>query len=262
MNAESHSPRFEAFLAGSMAVHVSLLLLPISVSSFETARGEPEREIRVTLHYLADAPFEAAVMPARAPTAIKPLVAPTEPDKPRSEIPVDPPPRIESEISVAPPMPESVMPLVAVEPPRVVHREAAEVIRPMVPPMPLEERPSSSQLTPTSPAVVEAHPPPASVEDRRFGQPLAPSFRNRVPPEYPALARRLSREGRVSVRLHIGADGFLQSIELLSSDHDDFTAAAFRALRASTYHPARDESGRPVASRARLTIRFSLENNR
>jgi TonB family protein len=256
MNAESHSPRFEAFLAGSMAVHVSLLLLPISVLSFEKTRSEPRREIEVTLYYLADAPFEAAVMPVRAPIsiephALEPLVAP-----------VETPPRIEPEIPVEPKKPEPVTPPVAVEPPRVVHQEAAEVIRPMAPPMPLEERPSSSLFTPTSPAVVEAHPPPATIEDRRFGQPLAPSFRNRVPPEYPALARRLSREGRVSVRLHIGADGSLQSIELLSSDRDDFTAAAFRALRASTYHPARDDADRPVASRARLTIRFSLENTR
>lgn len=58
--------------------------------------------------------------------------------------------------------------------------------------------------------------------------------------------------------LSIDAQGRLNDIEVITSAGHEFDNAAVRAVRASTFHPARRD-GKPVASRAILRIRFKLK---
>lgn len=95
-----------------------------------------------------------------------------------------------------------------------------------------------------------------------FGRAQAPGFRTRVSPVYPDRERRAGIEGRVSLRLWIDESGVLREAEVLASDAESFTDAALKALRASTYVPARNADGRAFTSRALLTLRFRLETRR
>lgn len=90
-----------------------------------------------------------------------------------------------------------------------------------------------------------------------FGSPLGPSFLHRAQPAYPHLARRYGREGRVTVRLSIDGTGRLSGIEVLEDPGFGFAAAAVDALKKSRFSPAAS-GGRPVSSRAILSIRFVL----
>ena len=80
-------------------------------------------------------------------------------------------------------------------------------------------------------------------------------------PPYPAVARRLGAEGRVTLRLTILADGKVGKAEVVtSSGRRDFDEAAQSwIVQHWTYQPAiRD--GVPVASQALAAVNFTLTN--
>ncbi len=93
----------------------------------------------------------------------------------------------------------------------------------------------------------------------QLGSSGAPSFGRRVAPVYPALARRLGREGTVVLKLAIDAEGRLQTVEVVQAASFGFTEAALTAIRQSSYRPAL-RSGRPVQAQALVTIRFTLRS--
>ncbi|MCX7635021.1 MAG: TonB family protein [Syntrophales bacterium] len=104
-----------------------------------------------------------------------------------------------------------------------------------------------------------AHAAPApSVVETRFGADGAPTFVHRELPVYPPLARRLGREGKVTLKLYIDAQGRLRDIGVVESTWSLFTEAAKEALWKSTFAPAR-VNGRAMESRALLTVRFQLD---
>lgn len=84
-----------------------------------------------------------------------------------------------------------------------------------------------------------------------------PSFIRHVKPAYPPLARRMNREGKVLLRLTINETGTVTAIEVIENPGHGFAEAATDAVRNSTFSPARD-NGKPVPSRAMLSIRFKL----
>jgi len=86
----------------------------------------------------------------------------------------------------------------------------------------------------------------------------APTFLHREVPVYPALARRLGKEGRVVLKLLIDQNGKLQRVDVVESAPYGFTEAAIEAARQSTYVPAK-QNDVPVSSLAILPIRFRLE---
>lgn len=106
-------------------------------------------------------------------------------------------------------------------------------------------------------SVAHASPIPSVVETS-FGADGAPAFLHRELPVYPLLARRLGREGKVTLKLYIDAQGRLRDIGVIETTWSVFTEAAKEALRKSTFKPARI-NGRPTDSRAILTIRFQLD---
>ena len=95
----------------------------------------------------------------------------------------------------------------------------------------------------------------------QFGSGAGPTFLHRVLPVYPAAAKRIGKEGKVVVKLSIDEKGNLFNIEVIERTGDDFAEAAMDALRHSTFLPAKMD-GKPVASKAMLTIRFTMKKDR
>ncbi|HHS49234.1 MAG TPA: energy transducer TonB [Desulfurella acetivorans] len=93
--------------------------------------------------------------------------------------------------------------------------------------------------------------------DTEFGSIYAPSFLHMETPKYPALARRLGKEGKVVLRLTIDEAGKLLNVEVVEGAGYGFTDAAIRAVKRSTFLPAK-KNGKPIASRAILPIKFVL----
>lgn len=90
-----------------------------------------------------------------------------------------------------------------------------------------------------------------------FGSSVAPAFLHRVMPEYPMLAKKLGKEGKVVLRLTIDNSGNLVDIEVIKKADYGFTEAAIEAVKKSTFLPAKKD-GKPVASKAILPISFIL----
>lgn len=84
-----------------------------------------------------------------------------------------------------------------------------------------------------------------------------PAFIKHVMPKYPALAKRLNREGKVMLRLSINETGALTGMEVIENPGYGFAEAAMDAVRNSTFSPAR-HNGMAVASRATLPVSFKL----
>lgn len=93
-----------------------------------------------------------------------------------------------------------------------------------------------------------------------FGDSDGPRFVRRVLPQYPEIARRRGREGRVVLRLVIGAGGELKDAAVVEGGGHGFGEAALEAARASAYAPA-VRGGRSVECTAMLPVRFSLKGS-
>lgn len=91
-----------------------------------------------------------------------------------------------------------------------------------------------------------------------FGSTDGPRFIKRVVPEYPWLARKLGKEGRVLLKLTIDETGRLIDVEIMEKAGFGFDRVALQAVRMSTFLPAR-KNGVPVRSEALLSVRFVLK---
>jgi len=96
------------------------------------------------------------------------------------------------------------------------------------------------------------------IVETRFGDTDAPAFIHRELPEYPLLARRLGKEGRVVLKLLIDKYGTLQQIEVIEPSGFGFTEAAVEAIKKSTFFPAL-RNGEKIVSKAILSVRFNLK---
>lgn len=76
--------------------------------------------------------------------------------------------------------------------------------------------------------------------------------------EYPPLSQRLGEEGTVVVALEVAADGSVSDARVVSSSgYPRLDNAALSAVRQAHFKPA-TINGVPVASKARLPIRYEL----
>jgi protein TonB len=92
----------------------------------------------------------------------------------------------------------------------------------------------------------------------RRGAEVDPRFRDALQPPYPPNMERLEREGQVRVRITIGTDGRVTSIEQLSSADEAFWRVTQRqALSRWRFRPATVD-GRPVVSTMVYTVNFRL----
>jgi periplasmic protein TonB len=92
-----------------------------------------------------------------------------------------------------------------------------------------------------------------------FGGPDGPRFVHRENPEYPLYARRRKKEGKIVLLLSITEQGKLSSVEVVEASDPLFVGPTLEAIRRSTFTPAM-QKGVPVAVRALLPIRFTLNN--
>ncbi|MGC9964984.1 MAG: TonB family protein [Syntrophobacteraceae bacterium] len=98
------------------------------------------------------------------------------------------------------------------------------------------------------------------VMESSFGSPEGPSFLHKVSPAYPALARKLDKEGTVLLRVTIDERGRPVQVEVLTKAGFGFDEEAVRAVQGSTFVPAKKE-GKALACKALLPIRFVLKNS-
>ena len=115
--------------------------------------------------------------------------------------------------------------------------------------------PQPTTVPPVSPPVQR---PPANAVPDRSAAIIAATHTS---PPYPAVARRLGLEGRVSLRLTIQPDGKVSQAEVVtSSGRRDFDEAAQSWIVAHwTYQPA-IKDGAPAAAQALAAVTFSLTN--
>ena len=92
----------------------------------------------------------------------------------------------------------------------------------------------------------------------RHAAEVDPRFRDALQPPYPPDRERLQQDGRVRVRITIGADGRVTAIEQLSATHEAFWRATQRqAMNRWRFRPATVD-GRPVASTMVMTVTFRI----
>lgn len=96
--------------------------------------------------------------------------------------------------------------------------------------------------------------------ERTFGSPDGPSFLRKVVPCYPALARRLEKEGTVLLRVTIDEQGRPVEIEVLKKAGFGFDEEAVKAVKDSCFVPAKRD-GKPLTCKALLPIRFVLKQS-
>jgi protein TonB len=162
-------------------------------------------------------------------------------------VPIPPPPPPHP----APPQKEQPHDFVTAETPLVPRHD----IQPYFPPRP----PNDTGLQPSAGTGTVGpinFPPPPPPEPVRTGPSIDP--RSLLQPPYPPALEREGVEGEVTVRVLIGPDGRVRSVEKMSATRDDFFLATERhALRNWRFRPATID-GRPVESSKVMLLRFQL----
>jgi protein TonB len=116
---------------------------------------------------------------------------------------------------------------------------------------------------PAAPLVGAVAPPPAAppaiVDESAEGLVLPQPFGARAQPSYPEVARVARRGGRVILSAVVGAEGEIESLEVISAPTPDlgFADAAIDAVRSWRYRPGL-LGGRPVAVRLTVVVEFTL----
>ena len=108
-------------------------------------------------------------------------------------------------------------------------------------------------------SVGEKHSAVEDIGSVSFGSSLGPRFLKRKMPEYPLVARKQKKEGKVVLAITIAKNGCLEHIEVIEASDSLFVAPAIEAVKKSSFLPAiRD--GVPITVTAVLPIRFALSN--
>jgi protein TonB len=105
-----------------------------------------------------------------------------------------------------------------------------------------------------------APPRPVGPVDEQTAGLTLPQPLSRPAPEYPPIAIRAGRSGRVVLRAVIGTDGAVGPIQVVQAPRPDLglVAAALAAVSCWTYEPGRLD-GRPVAVSMTVIVDFAIE---
>lgn len=77
---------------------------------------------------------------------------------------------------------------------------------------------------------------------------------------FPPQAQNLGIEGNAVVRIHVGADGSVRPLAVVSETYEGFGAACQRTLReGGRWDPPLDRQGHPVATRTTFRCTFSFD---
>lgn len=108
---------------------------------------------------------------------------------------------------------------------------------------------------PTEIVRAEPPPPPPAPAVRKEAQ---IDGRSQLQPPYPASEERAGNEGSVTVRVQIGADGRVKSIEKVRAASEAFWRATERhAMRGWRFKPATVD-GKPIETTKVMTVHFQL----
>ncbi|MFZ3135765.1 MAG: TonB family protein [Thermodesulfovibrionales bacterium] len=139
--------------------------------------------------------------------------------------------------------------------------ETPDVVKVASTPDPAPQPPATQHQVDESTVSNAAYAAPSgtsAVIETEFGSSGAPAFLKRQMPTYPLMAKKLSKQGKVVLRLFINEKGRLLNVEVVEPAGYGFTESAVEAVKMSIFSPAR-EKGVSVASKALLTIRFVLK---
>jgi len=133
-----------------------------------------------------------------------------------------------------------------------------EVATPGRPATPAPDRSPVPGITPPAPA--EAAPAQAPAAPPRVELPSSDAqYLQNPKPAYPAISKRLGEQGKVVVRVLIGADGTAQKAEIRqSSGYERLDQAALNTVLAWRYVPGK-RGGVPEAMWFNVPINFVLE---
>ena len=140
---------------------------------------------------------------------------------------------------------------------QLVARMKEALVKPPPPPAPEPSAAAPDEVAPPAPQ----GPPPQSAP-AHAGNVISAGTLERlryISPEYPLRARASGTSGWVDLAFDVETDGSVSHVDVLdSSPKGTFDEAAAAALRRWRYRPV-ELDGHPVAQRARLRIRFTLQ---
>jgi periplasmic protein TonB len=188
---------------------------------------------------LQSAPVRRSLAHA-APLMVR-LIAPTPP--PQALPPPPKLPRAPKPVAMETPRPP--------EPPRIAPPPVADALA--ISPITLPPAPPPPPATPVAELQIAPEPPP--IIPPRFNA----DYLQNPAPVYPALARRMHEQGRVLIRVLVGADGIPEKIELkTSSGFARLDHSALETIRGWKFAPAR-QGERKIAAWVVVPITFSLD---
>jgi periplasmic protein TonB len=182
------------------------------------------------------------------PNTVKPLIVdmieqapPPPPEKPVPQVK----PEVRQKAVI-----DQVPPVIRTERPTEFTLERAPDIKPVFDPGPI-----GNVIADPAPITVPDPPKPVPEPVRKEATMLPSS---ELQPPYPASEQRAENEGSVTVRILIGTDGRVKSVEKVRGASEAFfRATEQQALRHWRFRPATVD-GRPVESRKIMTVHFRL----
>jgi periplasmic protein TonB len=221
------SSRTVAVAGGVVALHIAALWALQAGLEFKS----PEKVVEVEM--------VSEILPPQVPQAAPPMPAPPipkpSPTKPRPQ----------------PPAPHAAAPA-----PKAIADPTPAPNAPVVNPTP--PAPPAPAAPPSPPAVAPAPPaPPAPAPEPKIELPSTDAdYVNRPAPVYPPMSRRLGEQGKVVLRVQIGADGSALKVELQkSSGFDRLDEAAMTAVKKWRFKPG-TRNGVPETMWYSLPINF------
>jgi protein TonB len=227
-------------LITSLAIHSLIFMVFFGLSFIKSGR-----EIKTYYLQFAQMGEETVQAPRPAGEMKKPKAAGPVTNEAREEVPEIQEPPVEE--------PEAVI--------RDEVTESPDAVKVASAPEPAQQpRGAQQQVSESAAGNVEyiASSAGSGVLETEFGSSGAPTFLRRQMPVYPMMAKKLGKQGKVILRLHINEKGRLLNVEVIESAGYGFTESALEAVKMSTFSPAQ-EKGVSVASKALLTIRYVLK---
>ena len=198
-------------------------------------------------------PQQEVVVPA---TVVAELVPPPAPPTPPAPSPAPPVPE--------PPKPQPVVRPAAVKTPAPKPQPAPTPVlnAPPAPDAPTVSANAPVDTTPVAPPAAAPAPPapPAPAAPPRIELPSSnAAYLQNPAPAYPAISKRMGEEGKVVLRVLIGADGLAQKVELQqSSGYDRLDRQAQEAVLRWRFVPGK-RNGVPETMWNLVPINFVLE---
>ena len=181
-------------------------------------------------------------------TNVKPLIVDMIQQAPPPD-PVEPVPQVKQEVRQKTVIDQDP-PVIRTERPTEFRLEPAPDIKPVFDPGPIGDVIADPVLVP-----LPDPPKPVAEPVRREATMLASS---QLQPPYPASEQRAENEGSVTVKVLIGTDGRVKSVEKVRGASEAFfRTTEQQALRHWRFRPATVD-GRPVESRKIITVHFRL----